>query len=223
MDNKSQELGELIADLKLIKEAVSKSGSIVIFLDTRWALKGVLMLAGFMIALFSAAFHYMVGQYGSFFAAPLVLRVIFFVLIGLAWFTIGYMKLNNFLKSARGISEDMTLNKLFDEIYTPQLITVLIPYLAVIVLIVVFLSIRGYELYIVPALAISFGLLFLSMNLIFFLRELYFLYVWLIATGLLILFTVEMFHPLVSLNLTFTAGFILTSLLLYIKVPGSKP
>lgn len=46
MDKESQELREVIADLKLIKEAVGKSDSIIRFIDARGALRGILLTNG---------------------------------------------------------------------------------------------------------------------------------------------------------------------------------
>ncbi len=222
MNNKSPELGEVIDDLKLIKEAVSRSDSIIRFIDTRGALKSVLLVGGLLIAFFSGLFYYLIENYGSFAAIPPNIRITLFVLIGLAWGFLACLKIRNFLKSARGISEDMNLNRLFDEIYTPRLLALLLPFLLVIILAIIFLCGKGLLLYIIPVLAILFGLLFISMSPIIYLNELYFLSTWLIATGLLTLFIAANIHPMAVLSLTFSAGFILASLLLYLDLPGHK-
>ncbi len=222
MNKEPQELGEVIADLKLIKEAVSRSDGIIRFIDIRGALKIVLLATGLMIALFSVLFYYLIEYYGSFTAVPLNIRTILFFLIGLTLFIIGYLKISNFLRSARGIRGDMTLNSFFDEFYTPRLIALQLPFMIVIVLAIIFLCSNGLLIYITPVLAILFGLLFVSFITLFYLKELYFLSVWLIATGLLTLFIAVTLHPLAVLGLTFSAGFVLASLLLYLDLPGQK-
>ncbi len=222
LDDKSRELKEVIADLQLIKEAVSKSDSIITFIDIRRVIRPVMLIGGLLIAFFSLLFYYLIENYGSFIAIPLSIRAILFILIGLACCLLGYLKLGNFLKSARGISGDMTLNRLFSEIYTPRLLVLMLPFLLVITLVIVFLCSKGHILYITPALAILFGLMYLSMGPLFYLKELYLLSMWLIATGILSLFFAANIHPLAVVGLTFSAGFILSSLLLYMDLPDQK-
>lgn len=222
MEKQSQELGELIADLKLIKEAVSKSDGILRFIDTGGAMRSVLLLSGLLIALFSGLFYSLIANYGSLSAVPLNIRIALYLLIGFAWCTTGFLKIRNFMKGARGVSEDMTLNRFFCEIYSSRLMATMLPFLLVIVMIIIFLGRMGHLIYIVPVLSILIGLLFISMNPILYLKELYFLSIWLIATGILTLYTATTFHPTVALGLTFSAGFILASLLLYLEVPGNK-
>jgi hypothetical protein len=52
MDRKELELNEVIADLKLIKEAVTKSDNFFRFIDTRRAMRGVMLTAGLMTTFF---------------------------------------------------------------------------------------------------------------------------------------------------------------------------
>jgi hypothetical protein len=222
VDKKTQELGEVIADLKLIKEAVSKSDSFFRFIDTRRAMRGVMLVGGLMIVFFSGLFYYLLSGYGSFMAIPFQFRVILLVLVGLCWLALGFIKARGFLISGRAISRDMNLKKLFDEIYTSRMLNLMIPYLLVIILIVIFLCNRGQFIFIVPALAILFGLLFIAMGPIVYLKELYLLSAWLIATGLLGLFTAANIHPMAVLGFTFGAGFILAGLLLYLEFPGHQ-
>lgn len=222
MGNESQDLPKVIADLKLIKEAISKSDSIIRFIDTGGAVKSILLALGLLIAVFSAVFYFLVEVYGSYGDIPANLRTILFVLIGIACCVLGYFKIRNFLKNAREIGKDMTLFRLFDEIYTTPLLALQIPYLLVIALVVIFLSIGGYQLYITPSLAILFGLLMVSLSPLIFKSEFYFLSMWLITTGLLALFTATIIHPLVAIIITFAAGFLVSSLLLYLDLPWEK-
>lgn len=221
MTAKSPELEAVIADLKLIKEAVSKSDSIIRFIDIGGALKSVLLIVGLLVAFFAGLFYQLLASYGSFSAIPVGIRAALFVLIGLAWCTTGYLKIRNFMKGARGIRGDITLNRFFDEVYTSRLVALMIPFLLVITAAIIFLCSRGFLIYIIPVLSILLGLLFISTSPIFYLKELYFLSMWLVATGILALFAAEAFHPAVTLVFTFAAGFILSALLLYLKPPGS--
>ncbi len=222
MDKRTQELEEVIADLKMIKEAVNKSDNFFRYIDTRRAMRGVILATGLMIGFFSGLFYYLTSVYGSFMTMPLSLRVFLFVLVGIGWLALGFIKAGGILKSGRAVSKDMNLNKLFNEIYTSRMLTLMLPYILVIILIVVFLCTRGQFIYITPGMAILFGLLFIAMSPIIYFKELYLLSAWLIATGLLTLFSAPVFHPMAVLGLTFGAGFILAGLLLYLEFPGHR-
>lgn len=222
MDKGTPDLSEVIADLTSIKEALSKSGSIFRFIDAGGVLRSILLISGVLIAAFSTSFYYLFEYYGSFVAAPAALRIAIFVLLGLSLLLIGVLKIRNFLQGARKISGDMTLYRLLEDAYTPQFVALVLPYTISIVLVIIFLSGRGLDLYIVPALSLLFGLLSISISSVFYMKEISILGVWLAATGLLTLFMAETVHPLIALGITFSAGFILTSLFLYFNLPGEK-
>jgi hypothetical protein len=222
VDKRTQELDEVLADLKMIKEAVSKSDNFFRFIDTRRAMRGVMLATGLMIAFFAGLYYYLTSIYGSFMAMPLNLRIFLFVLVGIGWIVLGFIKAGGFIKSGRALSKDMNLNKLFNEIYTSRMLTLMLPYILVIISAIIFLCNRGQFVYITPALAILFGLLFIAMSPIIYFKELYLLSAWLIATGLLTLFSATAFHPMAALGLTFGAGFILAGLLLYLELPGHR-
>ena len=216
------DLKEIIDDLKRIKAAVSKSDSMMNFIDAGGAVRGILLAGGLLIALFSGVIYYLLEQHGSFAAIPANLRVLLFMLIGLAWAGIGYMKVRNIMVSARKISADITVSKLFGEIYTPRFLALFLPNGAVVILGMIFLSSRGHDLFIIPFLAVLFGLMTIGVSNFFFMQEVYLLGAWLIATGLLTLFMAEAIHPLAALVIIFGAGFVLTSLILYLGLTGEK-
>ncbi len=222
MEKETSDLREVIADLTSIKEALSKSGSIFRFIDAGGVLRGILLISGVMIAAFSAAFYYLFEHYGSFAALPVHIKALLWVLIGLSVSLIGVFKIRNFLQGARRISADMTLYRLLEEVYTPQFVALILPYVVSIVLVIIFLSVRGLGLYIVPIFSLLFGLLSISLSGIFYMKEIFLLGIWLAATGLLTLFMAEVVHPLAALGITFSAGFILTALYFYVNLPGEK-
>ncbi|MBE0467285.1 MAG: hypothetical protein IBX71_08720, partial [Candidatus Desulforudis sp.] len=184
-------------------------------------LRGVLLAFGLLLAVFSTVFYFLLERYGSFGAMPVNLRIILFVLIVLSVLGIGYLKSRNLVRGARKISVDTTFYKLLKELVTPRILALVVPYLAVTILVIVFLS-GGYGLYIIPVLSVLYGLLVISLSSLFFTKEFYYLGIWLTATGLLTLFTAAAIHPLAVLGITFAAGFVLTSLLLYLGRPGEK-
>lgn len=219
MDKETRDLQEILTDLKLIKEAISKRGSIISFMDTGEALKGILMAGGLLILTFSAAFYYLLQQYGSLKTTPEVFKVVLFLLAGLALFCIGCVKVRNFLRGAQRIRSDMTICQLMKEFYTLPFLALLLPTSAAIILVIVFLFSQGYYPYIVPSLAVLIGFLTIFLSSLFFMREIYLLGLWLVATGVLILFFAEAINLLAALVITFAAGFILASLFLYLGPP----
>lgn len=164
MDREAQELREVIADLKLIKEAVRKSDSIIRFIDAGGALRQVLLAGGLLVGVFSVVFYYLLERYGSFETIPANLRIGLFVLIGLSWCGIGYLKVRNLLHGARNIGVDATFSCLLKGLYTPRLQALHLPYVSVIILVVIFLVSRGYHSYVIPSVAMLFGLLVISLN-----------------------------------------------------------
>ncbi|UNC91037.1 hypothetical protein [Candidatus Contubernalis alkaliaceticus] len=222
MNKESQELQKVIADLKLIKEAVNKNDNIIRFICAGNVLRGILLTTGLLIAVFSAIFYYLLEQYGSFGAVPINLRIILFGLIGLSVLGIGCQKIRNFIRNAQNNGIDINFNKLVEEVSTPRFMALHLPNIIVIILAIIFLDSRGYELYIIPSIAVLYGLLVISLSSLIFLKELYFLGIWLISTGVLTLFTAEAIHPLAVLGITFAAGMLLASLLFYVGQPGEK-
>lgn len=222
MEKDGMDLHEIETDLRRIKEAISKSDGFFSLIDTGGAVRSALLAGGLLIAGFAAGLYWLIERCGSFADIPAGTRIALFALLGLAWSGVGFLKVRNFLQSARKISSDMTVYKLFEEIYKPRFLALLLPHVATMALVIVFLANRGHGLYIIPSLAVLYGLLTISLCNVFFLKEFFLLGAWLTATGLLSLFAAEIIHPLAVLGFTFAAGFILAALLLYLGQPGVK-
>jgi len=222
MEKETPDLRAVLSDLTAIKEAVLKSNNIFRFFDAGGLLRGVLLIGGILIALFAAAFHLLAEHYGTFAAAPAPYKALFWILLAIAIVFTAYLKMNNFLQGARLVRGNMTLYKLLKEIYTPQFLSVSVPHLAAIVLAVVFLYQRELTLYLVPVLALLCGLFTVALSMVFYMKGVYLLGFWLVATGLLTLFAAEWLSLLAMLVLTFSAGFILVALYLYASPNGER-
>lgn len=222
MTQKAHELQEIISDLTSIKEALAKSGSIFRFIDAGGILKSVLLLIGIFIGIYATAFHFLLEHYGTFTEIPLQIRCPIWILLLLSILFIGYLKTKRFLQGARLIRSDINLYKLLEESYTPQLLAVVLPHTITIILVAVFLFQNEMTLYLVPIIAFLFGLLYVSLSMVFYMREIYLLGLWLVATGLLTLFTAAYLSSLAMMGITFSAGFILAAVYLYANLPGEK-
>ncbi|HOJ83855.1 MAG TPA: hypothetical protein PLZ49_02415 [Bacillota bacterium] len=221
MKKEAPNLDEVLSDLAAIKEAFLKSSGIFRFFDAGGLLRGVLLIGGILIAFFAAAFHLLVKHYGTFAAAPAHYKALFWILLALSIPLTAYLKINNFLRGARLVKSNMTLYKLIKEIYTPQFISMSLPHLAAIALAVFFLYQKEMTLYLVPVLALLFGLFTVSLSLVFYMKWVYLLGFWLVAAGLLTLFAAERLSIPAMLVLSFSAGFILAALYLYARPSGS--
>ena len=221
MKKEAPNLDEVLSDLAAIKEAFLKSSGIFRFFDAGGLLRGVLLIGGILIAFFAAAFHLLAEQYGTFAAAPAPYKALFWILLALSIVLTAYLKINNFLRGARLVKTNMTLYNLIKEIYTPQFISMSLPHLAAIALAVFFLYQKEMTLYLVPVLALLFGLFTVSLSLVFYMKWVYLLGFWLVAAGLLTLFAAERLSIPAMLVLSFSAGFILAALYLYARPSGS--
>ncbi|MEW6243268.1 MAG: hypothetical protein AB1497_03195 [Bacillota bacterium] len=204
--NAREDLRKLVDDLENIKAAIDKSNSIWKYVDLTRRISLILLLSGVAITLFSAVIYALIQRYGEYEAVPAHLRIALYVSVAVVAAAIALGKIKGVMDETRTIHRDMTVIRLVKEIYTPQTLCVLIPYITVIALVAVFLNKGGHTAYVVPALSILFGLFLLAFANIFFMKELLVVGDWLLGTGLLTLFMAGTLHPLIALILTFGLG-----------------
>lgn len=110
--------------------------------------------------------------------------------------------------------------------YTRHMAVFLVPFLATVAGMIVFLSVRGLGVYIVPVLAVLMGLAFVFFAMQFQFREIYGSSFWLIVTGFICLFLDAVIGPMGALALTFGGSmvflFILTLFPGEIEWPGGS-
>lgn len=99
MEKESPDLRAVLSDLTAIKEAFLKSSSIFRFFDASGLLRGVLLIGGILIALFTAAFHLLIEHYGAFAAVPAPYKALLWILLALSILLTAYLKINNFLRA----------------------------------------------------------------------------------------------------------------------------
>jgi hypothetical protein len=122
--------------------------------------------------------------------------------------TFAWVKVAVIVGQLKQTRKDMTVLRLFKEVYTPQALTIIIPFVAAMVAVSAFLITREQTLYLVPALSILVGLTCIAYVNIFYVKELVVTGDWLLATGIITLFTAEIIHPLLVPIITFGLGFI---------------
>ncbi|MGE5592163.1 MAG: hypothetical protein ACM3X3_00560 [Betaproteobacteria bacterium] len=198
----------VIEDLKLIKAAIAKSGGIMRWLPVSRVMRVVYLIMGLAVTALSGGLHLLERQYGSVAASPAWMRITLLGLGAAAFLVGGAFKVSGMMAAARRIRSDYTLLRLVGEVYTTQTVLILVPFVAAGAGVVGFLATRGFAAYVVPALAILFGLTMNALVGVFYFRELVVSGDWLIATGLAVLFLGDRLAPLLGLVLTFGLGFI---------------
>ena len=217
MEEKKRGLDQVAEQLIAIQDVLQKSDQVFRFSNFGKAIRCPLLIGGLWIALFSSTLYVLEKVYVSFMNIPLYLKIMtlsFYILtaLGLTVYKT-FSTYTSFKKKVKGIS----ISTLIKRLATLRYSVILISYLSVIAVICIYLGLQNQYLLIIPAFSILYGLLLISANVFIVVRKLYFLGGWLIATGLITLILVDMFEPLFVPIITLSAGFILTSILLYIE------
>ncbi|MDK2931095.1 MAG: hypothetical protein PWR07_1226 [Bacillota bacterium] len=203
-----KETERIIEDLKFIKAAIAKSSGIIRWLPLSRVMRVVYLMMGLVITALCGALYLLIRRHGSFAESPAWVRIMLLSLGVTAFLFIAVYKVVGIMASARKIRSDYTLFRLLEEVYSVQSILILVRFFVAGVGVVSFLATRGFSVYIVPALAILFGLMFNALVSVFSFKELVISGDWFLATGLLVLFLEERLDPLLGLILTFGLGFI---------------
>ena len=203
-----KDIEQVIDDLRFVKQAIAKNNSILKFIALSRILGVMSLVGGLLITAVAGAYYLLIRYYGSYAGIPSRTRALLAVLIVIFSVFIGAFKIWRILAGARRVRADYTLLKLVRELYSSQVLLVFMPFLFAGAGVVGFLAARGMTPYLVPALAVLFGLLFNALVGVFYIKELIVGGDWLIAGGVLTLFMTERLHPLLALILTFGLGLI---------------
>lgn len=207
--DKQNEINKLEEDLKLIKKAVSRSGSILQYMDVSKTLRPVTFLTGALMVLFCALFYYFILQHGSYAAIPSQIKLVLYLAIALSFILIGALKIRGLFARAREIDAQITFTQFFDAVYTDRFLTMLIPFLISLVALPLYFSFSGFDKMALPLLMIIFALLCFSLSTIFYLREMVYFGCWLLLTGFVYLIWLPELHVLLQLIFGFGVGFLI--------------
>lgn len=206
MKDHREDIDRVINDLEFVKKALAKNNSILKFIALSRIFRRVSLALGLFIIVGAGIFYLLVLRHGGCTSVPAATRTSLIVLTAVFVSVISIYKIWGVLAGARKVRSDYTLPRLIVEVYSPQTVLVLVPFMTAIAGTSVFLAVRGWGTYIVPALAILFGLLFNALVGVFHMKELIIGGDWLILTGLLTLFMAGRLHVLPALVLTFGCG-----------------
>ena len=208
MHNES-DIRKLVEDLQLVKSAVARSNSIFRFINISQAMALVGLWGGIGIAVLAGFSYFLTAYYGEFAAAPLVLQVAFYIFLALFLAAVGILKIKMILKHARKTDQEITVHRLIDDVYTPQTISLVLPFALAGGGILAFLISGGLGIYIVPAFSILLGLIYISLVNVFYFKEMYVTGNWLLFSGLITLFYAERIPLSLAVIITFACSFIL--------------
>ena len=157
--NNMKEISRLAEDLEYIKKAVTKSGSILQYMEVSKALRLVSLVAGLCLILFSALFYLFIQQHGSYEAIPAQVKLVLYIAIALAFILVGALKIRNIFSRAREIDEQITFIQFIEAIYTDRFLTLIIPFLLTLVALPLYFNFSGQTGLVMPLLMIIFALL----------------------------------------------------------------
>jgi len=205
--DKRTDVEKLVQDLQFVKSAIVKSNNIFRFVNISRAIGLVGLWIGLWVTAFAGLSYYLIDRFGTFAAVPSSHRLSLYVVMALFLAAVAIGKIVLVMKHARQTYHDLTLLRLIGDFYRPQTANIVISFITTIVVVSVFLSNRGLDIYLVPVLSILFGLMLIAFLNVFYLRELLVTGDWLLVTGLITMFAAESMHPLLALIITFGLGF----------------
>lgn len=221
MRNK-QEIDEIVSDLMYIKNAISKNNNIFKFINLNQILRKVYLIGAILIVGFSSVFYYFIQSYGDYGSIPVKHRMALYAVMLAAVALVGYLKAIWIMKAAKEINRNISVFKLLREVYTAQVFLIMLPFIAALVFVPIFLQQNELMHLLVPFLSIFVGLICNSLVSVFYLKELTVLGGWLVVAGGFSLIGVISLHPLLVTIVTFGLGFLMLYLFSFLTTDSEK-
>lgn len=218
--NKQNEISKLEEDLRLIKKAVTRSGSILQYMEVSKTLRPVAFLTGTFMIIFCALFYYFIMQHGNYEAVPSQVKMVLYLAIAIAYILVGALKIRGLFVKAREIDDQITFVQFFEAVYTDRFLTMLLPFSISLVALPLYFSFSGFGEMVLPLLMIIFALLCFSLSTIFYLQEMIYFGAWLLLTGFVFLIWLPDLHILLQLIFGFGVGFLIMACSGYLFIKG---
>ena len=203
-----EELARLAEDLKYIKTAIQKSGSLLRWVAWRVPIRWVALVGGLVVIAIAFIVNQLQVHYGDFAAVPGWIKAVFFGSIALFVIAIALWKLRVITRQLKKTGNEITYWQIFTEVYSRNMAIFFIPFLVTVAGMVIFLASRNLEVYIVPVLAVLMGFFYVFFALQFHFKEMYGSSFWMTATGFICLFLDNVIGPMGALALTFGGSMI---------------
>ena len=161
MEDQTKEIDQLIQDFHYLKNAVMKTNRVFKFISSK-TLRPLYLWTALLIFTFTALIHWLILHYGSYDSIPGTMKTIYYSSLSILLIWLSFTKLKLLIQRVRELGTEITIGQLFREVYTKSTLVLMVPFLLTIGLAVVFLVSHGLSGYLVPCLAILYGLLIIS-------------------------------------------------------------
>lgn len=207
MNEKTKEIAQLVEDFHYLKQEIMKINRVYRFISSK-VLRPVYLLSGILVCVFALAMQWLIGNFNSYADIPRPIKAIYYILLVISGFWAVRLKIRVTIKRFKELGLEITLGQLLKEVYTSNTLIVGLPFMISIGLVAIYLAGQGLHGYLVPSLAILYGLLICSMVNILYLKELIVGGIWILASGFVVLFGLGPVQPMLALFFTFGLGFI---------------
>jgi hypothetical protein len=221
MEDQTKEIDQLINDFRYLKNAVMKTNRVFKFISSK-TLRPIYLSTGLLIITFAAFIHLLILYYGSYGNIPGAMKTIYYSGLTILLIWLYYTKLKLVIRGIRELGSEITIGQMFREIYTWSTMVLMVPFVLTIGLAVISLVSHGLSGYLIPCLAILYGLMINSITGFVYLREFVVGGVWFLISGFVILFTLGPSQPLLGLIITFGLGFLIMYIASWIYATGDQ-
>ena len=157
--NQKDDLDTLIEDISYIKTMITKNNPFLYEAGISKGMQVVSVVSGIITILFSAVFHWLILQYGTFSSIPAVIKLPLFVILGIVIVLIGFYKQHTIISTIKTSNPTVTFTTILAGIYNRYMIhTYLPPAMITLALSMYFLHSGSTQL-LIPTIAIGLGLI----------------------------------------------------------------
>lgn len=196
-------------NLKILKDIIKQNSNLLRFISFSRPFKSLSLISSITIFIFSLTFYFLIEKFNDFNNIPFYTKTITFILLFIAIVILGYIKIKGIMQEAAKIDSSFNFFKLLKSFYNKHISIMYFAYFFTIIFLLFFLINNKLSIYIINMLSILFGLFILQFTYFTFSKEFIILGFWLLLTGLITLFFINIFHPLIILSITFGFGFLL--------------
>ncbi len=156
----NEQADKLLEDIASIKSVLKQNRSIIqlIVHPRHYQLLAVLFFISIIV--FSAVFHVLMIFYGDYVSISQWIKNILYVAVAVDCAILVYIKFSMMERSIIQADEKMSLSKALFDFFTFRVVHVYVPVVLLMIILIIYFSIRNMEYYIIPTITISLGLIY---------------------------------------------------------------
>lgn len=204
----NHQIDTLLEDISKIKTVINKNRSVLqqIFHPARF--RWFMLAAGLCIIAYSLGIHFVAQHYGGFGQIPNTLKLLIYVAIGAGVVVMQFWKLKRFSFSIQKVDHSLNLTWFFKQFYASHIANLWIPLITLLVVLSVFFVLNDIPYYIVPTIAIGYGLLCNFLGTMLKIQHTLVAGYWFLISGMVVIF-LNFIPGLVALALTLGCGILI--------------